>query len=328
MGLNPFSVLIIGCGQVAGGKPPAEGFDTDIMLTHAQAFSANDAFRLLACVDPDAAARNRYAKLWNIDNAYQSAGDAFGAHGSFDVVCICSPDHTHEAMALAAIDAGAKVVVLEKPAAGDAAGVARIAARAKSGGCHVLVNFPRRYTRGIAELQEKTAAGEYGTVRQAFGIYNKGLRHNGVHHIDLALYLFGGLALRTVGRSRTDHDPSDPTVDVSFDLPDGGSFHLVGTDCRDYAAFELNAYASKGAFAITDLGFQLDTRTIQESELFPGFTTLSTPVLRPSGFNMAFAEMALDVERCLLDGIAVRSGIQNSISGLQIIEQVHSQLGI
>ena len=324
MGLTPYSVIIIGCGRIAGG-----GADEKNQLTHAFAFKNNPDFALKACVDPDQKARVSFQQRWGVESAHTSFNIALEEHkGPFDVVSICSPDNTHEAFAIEAIKGGAKVVVLEKPAALTHLGVRRVYDCAKLHNCKLLVNFPRRYAPGFKKLRKDIALGCYGKIRKVVGVYNKGLRHNGVHHIDLAIDLFGELSLRSIGGAAVDYDPLDPTVDLVFDLSDGGSFHLVGTNCQDYALFEMLIYTSKGSIIINDLGFRIEQRFSEPSELFSDFKVLGEPTYLKSEFELAFSEMVADVEHCLTHETDSQSGIQSSFIASELIHQVHGVLGI
>ena len=324
MGLTTYSVLIIGCGRIAGG-----GAHEKTPLSHAFAFKNNPNFSLKACVDPDPKARVSFQQRWGVESAHPSFNNALKEYmRPFDVVSICSPDKTHEAFAIEAIMGGAKVVVLEKPAALTHLGVKRIYECAKLHNCKLLVNFPRRYAPGFKKLSKDISLGRYGKIRKVVGIYNKGLRHNGVHHIDLAIDLFGELSLRSIGGANVDYDPLDPTIDLVFDLSDGGSFHLVGTNCQDYALFEMLIYTSKGAIIINDLGFRIEQRFSEESKLFRDFKVLGEPFHSKSEFELAFSEMVADVERCLTHETDLQSGLQSSFFASELIHQVHGVLGI
>ncbi|RCK33561.1 hypothetical protein TH24_21160 [Thalassospira xiamenensis] len=316
--------MIIGCGRIAGGGSTGKN-----QLTHAFAFKNNNKFELKACVDSDHEASQSFQKRWGVGLAYTCMRLALEEHGGpFDVISICSPDDTHEALAIEAIKSDAKVVVLEKPVALTREGVRRISDCLNSRNCRLLVNFPRRYAPGFKQLRKDFLSGRYGEIRKVVGIYNKGLRHNGVHHIDLAVDLFGGIALRSIGEVVVDYDSLDPTVDLVFDLPNGSAFHLVGTNCQDYALFEMLIYTSTGTIIVNDLGFRIEKRFAEPSQVFKDFKTLGEPVHLKSEFELAFSEMVADVERCLTYQTELQSGLQSSLLASELIHQVHGALGI
>ena len=80
-----------------------------------------------------------------------------------DVVHICTPNATHAALALAAIEAG-KHVVCEKPLATTAADARRLVDAAELSGLVAAVPFVYRYHPMVREARARVAAGEIGAV--------------------------------------------------------------------------------------------------------------------------------------------------------------------
>lgn len=62
-GTEPFNVLVIGTGNIAGDFDAGAAADA-LPLTHAGAFRRDGRFRLRACVDPDARRRSGFAAHW------------------------------------------------------------------------------------------------------------------------------------------------------------------------------------------------------------------------------------------------------------------------
>jgi predicted dehydrogenase len=101
--------------------------------------------------------------------AFASADEMVTADG-VDVVHLCTPNHLHEPLALAALAAG-KHVVCEKPVALDLAGARRIAEAAAEAGRVVAVPFVYRFHPLVREARARVAAGELGPVRLLHGTY-------------------------------------------------------------------------------------------------------------------------------------------------------------
>ncbi|WP_026123958.1 Gfo/Idh/MocA family protein [Nocardiopsis chromatogenes] len=92
-----------------------------------------------------------------------------------DVVHVCTPNHLHAPLTLAALDAG-RHVVCEKPLATDAAVAARMAAAADEaaegdGGRVASVPFVYRFHPMVREARAQVAAGAVGRVHLAHGGY-------------------------------------------------------------------------------------------------------------------------------------------------------------
>jgi predicted dehydrogenase len=92
------------------------------------------------------------------------------ADPAIDVVHIATPNHTHEALGLAALAAG-RHVVLEKPLSLDSAGAARLVAAAAASGRHAAVAFTYRGYPMVRRARALVAAGDIGELRLGHGAY-------------------------------------------------------------------------------------------------------------------------------------------------------------
>jgi predicted dehydrogenase len=110
------------------------------------------------------------------------AAAAFGAERPFataeelveaadvDVVHICTPNHLHVGLALAALAAG-KHVICEKPIALDGAGAQALADAAADAGRIASVPFVYRYYPTVREARERVRTGATGPLRLLHGSY-------------------------------------------------------------------------------------------------------------------------------------------------------------
>src|SRR5690606_4167276 len=87
-----------------------------------------------------------------------------------DVVHICTPNHLHAPLALAAIEAG-RHVVCEKPLATDAATAQAMTEAAREAGVVAAVPFVYRFHPMVREARARVAAGEVGRLVLAHGSY-------------------------------------------------------------------------------------------------------------------------------------------------------------
>ena len=90
---EPLSVLLIGCGDIAGGFD--ERGDQETVTSHAGAFTKDLRFSLDACVEPNAKRRAEFMAHWGINKGYEDVESCIASEGRFDVVSVCVPTGIH-----------------------------------------------------------------------------------------------------------------------------------------------------------------------------------------------------------------------------------------
>jgi len=234
---------------------------------------------LLADTTADSAARGARALGFA-----RSTGDwrALVADGAVDVVDICTPNHLHREMALAAIAAG-KHVYCEKPLANTAREAAEIAAAADAAGVRHMMGFNYICNPLLQLAREMIAAGELGEVYAFRGSYledymsdpavpwtwrcdralagSGALADLGSHLINLGHFLLGDIArvqgsLQTVHAQRRDpasgqlravenEDIARALVEFESGLPGTFEISRVGTGYKCGLAFSI--FGTRGA---------------------------------------------------------------------------------
>ena len=90
--MRKFSVLIIGAGNIAQGFDEPE--TSTSIRTHIKGYQFyHDVFDVKAFCDPNEDTLRKVTEKWGLKDSYTSinAIEDF----SFDIVSICTPDHTH-----------------------------------------------------------------------------------------------------------------------------------------------------------------------------------------------------------------------------------------
>ncbi|MEL6296982.1 MAG: Gfo/Idh/MocA family oxidoreductase [Pseudomonadota bacterium] len=134
---------------------------------HVGLIAAADACDLVAVADPDAAARAACAGdgVCQFDTIEDLLGGV-----ACDGVIIATPNQSHSADAIAAIEAGVPALV-EKPIADTARNAQAIVAAAEACGIPILVGHHRRHAPAIARAQALIANGRLGRVVAAHGSF-------------------------------------------------------------------------------------------------------------------------------------------------------------
>lgn len=226
-----------------------------IARDHVAAYARIPGVRVSHVVDMDAGrAQSLAAPLgaaWSTDAAAALAAP------HIDAVDICTPSETHAALAIAAAERG-KAVHVEKPAALSLADFDAMVMAAERHGVPLMVGQTARFQPVNAEIAREIATGSVGRLRvlhitwYAGHVWEGGWRawqldparsgghplHNGIHALDLAVWLFGRTPTRVFARGFRTHAPT-------MGIPD--SFHIT-------ARFD------DGSMALLEISYALRTR--------------------------------------------------------------------
>jgi predicted dehydrogenase len=269
-----YDVLIIGCGNIAGGFDMGRSPDL-LPLTHAGAYLRHGGFQLAACVDPEIERRKAFAQHWAIPNQVANLDELDITSGSIDVVSVCSPTHLHRQHVEQALALQPRVIFCEKPLAPDVADVKDLIQQCQSRGVHLIVNYNRQWDQSLSALVDEIRSGHWGKVRSVVGHYNKGLLNNGSHMVELLLRLVGPLELVTTSSLNYDFWESDPTAAVLLTADKAQiPVYLSPGNAQDFAYFELELICEKGVIRMVSGGMGWQYRDVIPDSMFSGYRSL------------------------------------------------------
>jgi predicted dehydrogenase len=130
-----------------------------ISRNHLEAFAAIPEATVVAVCDVDADRARATAAQWGIEHAYGTVEELLAA--GVDIVSVCTPHPTHEAVVLAAAAAGVHVLC-EKPIAIDLASAERMVAACDAAGVRLGVLFQRRFWPAAQRLRAAVDDGTLG----------------------------------------------------------------------------------------------------------------------------------------------------------------------
>jgi predicted dehydrogenase len=279
------SVLIVGCGRIAGGFDESRTREDDA-LSHAGAYSKRTEVTLAACVDPDISVAERFAERWSVAGAY-SACDEIPESREFDIVSICTPTDFHSSSVEGVFRFRPKVIFLEKPVSASAETSQQLLEKCREQKVGLIVNYSRRWDSRLASLRssltQKEAAGS-GSLRAVNGVYNKGIRNNGSHILDLLASFVGPLQPEWAAVRPANTRECDPDIDMMLISDSGIRCSLISTDSEDFSQFELTFLMSEGELRMLDGGLRWSERTVESSPEFAGYKRLSKEVDIAGGY--------------------------------------------
>jgi predicted dehydrogenase len=170
---------VIGCGVIA-------------YWTHLRELQRLPGVRLVAAADPDAAARERAAKLAGIP-VHEQAGDLL-ARSDIDAVVISAPTLLHSELGIAAARAR-KHFYLEKPIAHSAAQANLLAHAVREAGICAAIGFNRRCHPLYRDARDLIGAGRLGAIRAVSSSFNEPISSDAMPSWKRARNTGGGVLL-------------------------------------------------------------------------------------------------------------------------------------
>lgn len=315
------SVLIIGCGNIAGGFD-LDRQDAATPFTHAGAYARHGKFVLTACVEPDEGKREAFMRRWSIPQGFGRMEEALAAGVRADIVSVCSPTASHQQDVLAALRMEPRLVFCEKPVTASAASTKEVLARCAAAGVLLAVNYTRRWDPEVVRLASELRSGAWGAVRSVAGVYNKGALNNGSHMIDLLHLLLGKLVLRDTSPPIHDMLADDPSIPAVLSAPGDVTVQLGCGNAGDYSLFELQLVTEKGVIVMEDGGLHWRTRTAVQSPVFNGYRALGDGERRPGGLAQAMLRAVTQIHGVLLNGGTLSSTGTNALAAQQVCESM------
>jgi predicted dehydrogenase len=319
--LEPLSVLIVGCGKIAGGFDKGRRL-TDFPYSHAGAYIRDSRFKMAACIEPDEARRIEFMKEWNIQLGFSSIDEMLNLDYRFDVISICSPTTNHSHDIEVALQLSPKLIFCEKPMTASLDDTERLVEACKTANVMIAVNHTRRWDPSISQLQADMLSGRRGELRSIVGIYNKGILNNGSHMLDLLHFLVGPVSVINVGNSVSDYLHNDPTIPVWLETEQGVPIHLVGADAEDYVFFEVQLIFSLGVLTMEEGGLYWRERRTVQSTTFKGYRKLDDGARYAGGYSHAMIKAIDNIYRAVIkDDVLVSSG-ESALLAQRVCEKI------
>jgi predicted dehydrogenase len=202
--MSTIKVGIIGCGGIANGK-------------HMPSLKTLAGVEQVAFCDIDATKAEKAAQEYGVQGAtvYTSYMDLLNA-GGVDVIHVCTPNISHDAIAIAALQAG-NHVMCEKPMAKTSAGARLMRDVARESGKKLTIGYQSRHRPDSQYLKQLIEDGELGEVyfakahairRRAVPTWGVFLDEEaqgggplidiGTHALDLTLWLMNNYNVKSV----------------------------------------------------------------------------------------------------------------------------------
>jgi predicted dehydrogenase len=319
--MGELGIVIVGAGMIAHSHASALDRIPGVRVTHVVSHKLGDAQAVARLAPGAVATTDRGAAL---------------ADPAVDAAVIATPTDSHAALSIEAMTLG-KQVLVEKPAALSLADFDRMTATAKARGVSLMVGQTSRFQPVHLELHRAVSEGEAGRLHaikltwyagyvwpRAWRAWQLDLArsgghpvHNGVHPLDLAVWLLGRPPRRVFARSFRTFSPDVP-------MPD--SFHIT-VKCEDALALIELSYglARPGAnlrrlLAIGEQG-TIEHRSDGEEELLVGTAAAPAPSLDGAmDYELGHWVATLRGEAPLVRGDEVRATLAAALAAQRSLE--------
>ena len=327
--LKCLSVLIVGCGNIAGGFDQGRSGD-EPPYTHAGAYTRDGRFKLEACVEPDDQRRSQFIVDWGVPVGFASIESALRSGHQFDVVSICSPTDCHAHDLDIALLLKPKLIFCEKPLTASLAESERLVEKCRQANIQLAVNYTRRWDPDVLKLQSDMQSGRWGQLRSVVAYYNKGISNNGSHMLDLLHFLIGPMQVVAIGKPVEDFFCNDPTVPVWLEAEHGVPVMLACGHAQDYAIFELQLVFSEGVLIMEEGGLAWRERRCGDSKVFKGYRILEAGSRRAGEYPGAMLRAIDNIYRAIMHGAPLASNAESALTVQGLCEQIkqRAQIGV
>ena len=317
------TVLIVGCGNIAGDLDINKTNIESPPLTHAGAFTQNKHFIIKACVDISEEKSKKFAACWNIPNAYVSIEQAVQSGDVYDVISICSPTVCHYDDLIACLSLSPKLIFCEKPITESVQDTLKIKAACDKAGVLLAVNYLRRWDECVIQLKREIETNQRGSLRSVVGYYNKGILNNGSHLIDLLGFLIGEMKIKHIGQADYDFFPNDPSMCVTLgnesDIP---VLLIPAAKASDFSIFEIHMVFDDNMLSMLDGGLRWIERTATDSLVFNGYRVLDTGVDSQGGYLMAMSNAVENIWGAVSKGETLNSSADTALIAQALCEDI------
>ncbi|MEW6360484.1 MAG: Gfo/Idh/MocA family oxidoreductase [Planctomycetota bacterium] len=233
---------------------------------HVKAYAAQEGVKVAAVCDKDEAKLQQVAKEFHCDLATTDAKELI-ARKDLDIVGVCTPDHFHAPLAIAALQAG-KHVLCEKPMAPTWQECLDMVKAADASGMKLMIGQSYRFNAAYAAVQQPVAEGRLGAVFYVESEYwnnlegvggvgnwrnDPNIRHpflGGCHALDLTRFIAGDIVEVTAVANHLAFkaQPTDDCIIAQLVFESGAIGRaLVSSGCKCPFSTTLSVYGTKGA---------------------------------------------------------------------------------
>jgi dTDP-4-amino-4,6-dideoxygalactose transaminase/predicted dehydrogenase len=175
-----------------------------------------------------------------------------------DVAVVCTWPGLHAEVTIAAVDAGVKTILCEKPIALNLAEADAMLGACRRHDARLVVGHQHRFNPHINLAREAIRSGKIGEIRHLWGQHRSALLNNGTHLVDCIRYILDGEPVLWAygqvdrsGRSRDRGHAAEDAATAVIRFRNGIRMTIETGLIADPQHFRLYIYGTKGQIAMS-----------------------------------------------------------------------------
>ncbi|TGN18251.1 cytidylyltransferase domain-containing protein [Leptospira idonii] len=268
--IRKLNIGIIGLGKIASDYDSGpEGTDVN---SHAKAFLQNEFCNITSIMDKDSARSERFKAKWSLDvDSFTDINHFFDSSSNIDLLSICSNTDSHFEILKSAFERNIPFVLCEKPITEKEDELKEIVRLSQKSKTKLIINHILRWEPGVHSIQRELVGKK---IQKVTVLYAKGFLHNGVHVVDLSLYLFG---LPKKVTKRKEHSDGLGYLNLDFDLIyDDFEISFFALDESRFSIFEYSIFTESDKFVIDDLTTSIKRYPLVDHPSIPNYKYLTS----------------------------------------------------
>jgi predicted dehydrogenase len=291
-----YKVGVIGLGNIASRYSKPEG---PYPYCHVGGIRLCESTELVAVADLSEERRAEFEKTWGSafppnSIRYYETGAEMMERESLDIVAVCVRGPYHYEVTMQVIEAGTRVIFLEKPAGCSLWEIDEMTRAAEAKGILIVVDYSRHWAPHLLRLQELVRDGLIGEVQSVIGYCGGGVLSFSIHTTDL-ICQFAGYDPVSVSAFVQTHrhevpegyEPEPSAIGATIRFASGVTGYHVGRHGR-MTGFSVDVLGSEGNLRA---GMYIDTVVRDKNGRLVDKTSLNLPE-NASVFKVAYEQIA------------------------------------
>lgn len=326
--MKTYTACVIGAGGSIGGLKPSkyDSPESDNILTHCHALCKHPRTALSMIIDKDLPKAGMAAGKWG--TRYCATLDTAFVGENLDIAIVATPTETHRDVLLELLEREPHLVIAEKPFCDNSTQAKEVIDAYKAANIPLMVNYTRRFVPEIQWIRDMIRSQELGAVQGCRIIYNRGLKREASHAIDLCNWFFGDctrgrIAEVDVRHLLTDYSHDDPTYAVYLEYANCPHVFFSPADGRHFSIFEVDILLEGGRITLIEYGLKYNLYSTKPEPTYGDYLTLSYEGKTfETGLNRALLSLVDNAVDHLDTGKPLLCGAEEALRVHEVLERL------